>query len=127
MMPSLAIICSLMRGLEWNQEYRHSRTQGEADPEYVEIRKNVSHHREIEAELQALGYEYVGSRSGGVSGVTADTLPTSAPTSTRRTGWLKSRAPPARARAASTLEPLTWATSWRSPEDPGQSPPLRCT
>ena len=61
-MPSLAIICSLMRGLEWEREYHHSRPQGEAAPQYVEIREDVNHHREIEAELQALGYEYAWQR-----------------------------------------------------------------
>ena len=56
--PSLAIICSLMRGLEWDREYCHSRAQGDAAGQYVEIREDVNHHREIEAELRALGYEY---------------------------------------------------------------------
>ena len=61
-MPSLAIICSLMRGLEWDQEYRHSRPQAKAAPQYVEIRDDVDHHREIQAGLQALGYEYAWQR-----------------------------------------------------------------
>ena len=57
--PSLAIIRSFMRGLE--REW-HSRPRGEAAPKYVEIREDVSHHREIQAELQALGYEYAWQR-----------------------------------------------------------------
>ena len=56
--PSLAIIRSLRRGLEWDRGYRHSRVQGDAAPQYVGIRDDVNHHREIEAELQALGYEH---------------------------------------------------------------------
>ena len=58
----MAIIRSIMRGLEWDREYRHSRPQGEPAPQYVEIREDVNHHREIEAELQALGYEHVWQR-----------------------------------------------------------------
>ena len=61
-MPSLAIIRSLMRGLEWDREYRHSQPQGEAAPQYVEIHEDVNHHHDIEAELQALGYEYAWQR-----------------------------------------------------------------
>ena len=60
--PSLAIIRSLMRGLEWDPEYRHSRAQGDAAPQYVEIREDVNHRREIEAELHALGYEHAWQR-----------------------------------------------------------------
>ena len=56
--PSLAIIRSLMWGLEQDREYRHSRPQGEAAPLNMEIREDLNHHHEIEAELQALGYEY---------------------------------------------------------------------
>ena len=56
--PSLAIILSLRRWLEWDREYRHSRTQGGAAPRYVEIRDDVKHHRKIEREIQALGYEH---------------------------------------------------------------------
>ena len=47
-----------MRGLECDQEYSHSRAQGETAPQYVEIRDSVNHHRAMEMELQALGYEY---------------------------------------------------------------------
>ena len=61
-MPSLAIIRSLMRGLEWNREYRHSWPQEEAGPEYVEICEDVNHHCKIEPEVQALGYEYAWQR-----------------------------------------------------------------
>ena len=57
-LPSLAIIRSLMRGLEWDRVYQHSRPQGEAAPKYVEIPEDVKHHGKIEAKLQALGYEY---------------------------------------------------------------------
>ena len=56
--PSLAIIRGLIGGLDWDREYRHSRPQGEAAPQYVEIRN----HREMEAELQAVGYEYAWQR-----------------------------------------------------------------
>ena len=55
--PSLAIFCRLMRGLQWDPEYRHSRAKGDAVPQYVEICEDVNHHAEIETELQALGYE----------------------------------------------------------------------
>ena len=58
----MAIICSLMRGLEWDREYRHCRPQGEAAPQCVEIRGDVSHHCESEAEHQALCYEYAWQR-----------------------------------------------------------------
>ena len=57
--PNLAIIRGLMGGLEEGREFCHSRPEdGVCAPQYVEIRDDVSHHREIEAELQALGYEY---------------------------------------------------------------------
>ena len=56
--PSLAIISNLMRVLKWNREYSHPWAQGEAAPQYMEIRKDLSRHRKIEAELQALGYEH---------------------------------------------------------------------
>ena len=56
--PSLVIIRSLMRGLELDREYPHSRAQGYPAPQYVEIREDVNHHREIEPELRALGYEH---------------------------------------------------------------------
>ena len=55
--PSWAIIGSFMPGLELDWEYRHSRPQREAPPHYVEIREDVSHHCEIKAALQAMGYE----------------------------------------------------------------------
>ena len=45
--PSPAIIYSLMRGLEWDREYRHCRSQGQASPQYVTIREGVNHHRKI--------------------------------------------------------------------------------
>ena len=60
--PAQAIIRSLMRGLGRDQEYRHSRPQGEAAPQYVEIREDANHHGEIEAELPALGYEHAWQR-----------------------------------------------------------------
>ena len=60
--PSLAIIRSLMQGLEWYREYRHSQAQGDTAPEYVEIRGDVNHHREKQTELQALGYEHAWQR-----------------------------------------------------------------
>ena len=61
-LPSLAIIRGLMRRLEECRECRefcHSRP-GDIlrAPPYLEIRDDVSHHREIDAELQALGYKY---------------------------------------------------------------------
>ena len=56
---SVAIIGSLMRGLKRDREYRHFRAKGDAAPQYVEIREDINHHREIEMELQALCYEYV--------------------------------------------------------------------
>ena len=59
---SLAIVPSHMRGLEWNLEYRHSQAKGDAAPKYVEIPEDVNHHREIETELQALGYEHAWHR-----------------------------------------------------------------
>ena len=40
-------------------KYRHSSPKGEAARQYVVIREDVNHHSEIEAELQALGHEYV--------------------------------------------------------------------
>ena len=68
-----------------------------------------------------------GSRSANMSGVTADRSPTSALTSSKRTGQLESRAPPYRRRTAPTPEPPPWATSWRSPEDLRPRSPVRCT
>ena len=53
--PSLAIIRSLKQGPESDRKYCHSRPQGEAASQYAEIREDVNHHREIKAELQALG------------------------------------------------------------------------
>ena len=56
---SLAINRGFMRGIEEGWEFRHSRPEdGVRAPQYVEICEDVSHHREIEAELQALGYGY---------------------------------------------------------------------
>ena len=57
--PCLAIIRSLMPGLEWDREYRHPGPQAEAALQYMEISEDVGHHREIEAHLQHLGYEHV--------------------------------------------------------------------
>ena len=108
--PSLPIIHNLMRGLEWNREYRHSRAQGDATPQYMEIREDVNHHRGIETELKALATSTRGSKSSGLSGVTAGTSPTSALASTKRKGRLKIPAPPALAKAATTREPPPWAT-----------------
>ena len=62
-MPSLARIRSLMRGLKWDRDYRHSWPQGEAALQYAEISEDVNHHREIKAELQALGYKYTWQRT----------------------------------------------------------------
>ena len=53
--PSLAIIRSLMRGVEWDREYRHSQAKGGAAPQYMQVCKDVTHHRKIKAELRALG------------------------------------------------------------------------
>ena len=59
---TLAIIRSLMRGLDWDQEYRHSRAERDAAPKYVGICGDVKHHREIRTELQTLGYEQAWQR-----------------------------------------------------------------
>ena len=57
--PTLAIICGLMRGPEEGWVLRHSRPEGcVRAPQYVEIREDVTHHPDSEADLQALGYEY---------------------------------------------------------------------
>ena len=68
-----------------------------------------------------------GGGSGGVSGLTVDRSPTSAPTYTKRTDRLRSQAPLSRARAARSRELPPWATSWESPEGPRPSRPVRCT
>ena len=59
---SLAIIRSVMRVLQWDREYRHYRAQQDAALQYLEIRKDVKHHREIKAELQTLGYKHARQR-----------------------------------------------------------------
>ena len=57
--PSLAIIRGLITGLEEGREFRHSRPEdGVRAPQYMVIHGDLSHHCEIKAELQALGYEY---------------------------------------------------------------------
>ena len=61
----LASIHTPMRGLKEGQEFRHSRPQGGVRaPQYVQFRKNVTNHGEVEAELQALDYEYQWHRKG---------------------------------------------------------------
>ena len=60
-----------------------------------------------------------------MSGLRADTLLTSARSSTKRAGLLRSRVK-ARAKAALTGELPSWAISWTSPEDPRPSPPVCC-
>ena len=48
-----------MRGLEEGRKFRHSwPADGTGGLAYVEIREDVTHHRQIETELRSLGYEY---------------------------------------------------------------------
>ena len=60
--PNLAIIHSLRGGLELDREYRHSRPQREGARQYVDIVEEVNHHREMEEQLRALGYEHAWQR-----------------------------------------------------------------
>ena len=59
LVPNLGAIKILVAGLEEGRKFCHSRFQdGVKAPQWVEIRNEVPNLRGIEAQLQAMGYEY---------------------------------------------------------------------
>ena len=57
--PNVGTIWALVEGLEEGREFRHSRYEdGVRAPQYVEIREDVPVYCAIEAQLQAMGYEF---------------------------------------------------------------------
>ena len=114
---SLELTGSLRRGLEWDREYRHSRAQGEAAPQYVEIPEDVNHHREMDTELQVLGYEYAWQRKRWRIWRNSQYV-AHLSRGLRDEDWPgKEPSAPNPGKGALAREPPPWATSWTSPED----------
>ena len=59
LVPIMGAIKTLVAGLEEFREFRHSRSEdGASAPQWVEIRDEVPNFRGMEAQLQAMRYEY---------------------------------------------------------------------